>query len=376
MDSSYVKELTLCFRVLRAAAPLSQSLLSPRKDKGAVTKDDFSPVTVADFALQALLIATIQRAFPEDAFVGEEDASALRANDALLTRVWDLLQQTRVTGVDNEQGHRDENGIALPESKEHLCGLLDQAGSGCPRKKGRTWIFDPIDGTRIYLRGGLYAINMALLVDGIQTLGCVGCPNLAIDAKAPLTNEDIDARGMGSIIYAVRGHGAYAMSMNVNTAPGDVTGDHLNDHNHHRLAQVSSSSGMRFVTCASIVDSALENVHGQIASRLNAEYPGCDLVAWVVRWATLAMGLGNTTVWIYKRRDRYGKVWDHAGAMLLFEETGGKITDVMGRDIDLTAGRTMSANFGFVAAPRHLHQKVLDVVREVLKEQEHEEMLM
>ncbi|KAG6021533.1 hypothetical protein E4U19_005635 [Claviceps sp. Clav32 group G5] len=374
MDSSYVKELTLCFRVLRAAAPLSQSLLSPRKDKGAVTKDDFSPVTVADFALQALLIATIQRAFPEDTFVGEEDASALRANDALLTRVWDLLQQTRVTGADNEQGHEDEHGIALPESKEHLCGLLDQAGSSCPLKKGRTWIFDPIDGTRIYLRGGLYAINMALLVDGIQTLGCVGCPNLAVDAKAPLTNEDVDARGMGSIIYAVRGHGAYAMSMNVNTAPGDAAGDQANDH--HRLAQVSSSSDMCFVTCASIVDSALDNVHGQIASRLGAEYPGCDLVAWVVRWATLAMGLGNTTVWIYKRRDRYGKVWDHAGAMLLFEETGGKITDVMGRDIDLTAGRTMSANFGFVAAPRHLHQKVLDVVREVLKEQGHEEMLV
>ncbi|KAG6016012.1 hypothetical protein E4U54_002533 [Claviceps lovelessii] len=370
MDNPYAKELSLCFRALHAAAPLSQSLLSPRQDKGALTKDDFSPVTVADFAVQALLIATVKRAFPDDTFVGEEDASALRDNDALLTRVWDLLQQTGCTGQEDKPGcHEKEGGIALPDSKEHLCALLDQAGSSSPGKKGRTWIFDPIDGTRMYLKGGLYAINMALLVDGIQTLGCAGCPNMAVDAAAPLQNEDVDAHGQGCIVYAVRGHGAYKRPMDASSLGDDAKKD-------HRLAPISSSPDLRFVTCASVVDSALENVHGVMASRLGAVYPGCDLVAWVLRWATLAMGLGNVTVWVYKRRERHGKVWDHAGAMLLFEETGGKITDVMGRDIDLTVGRTMSANFGFVAAPRHLHDRVLRVVREVLREHGHEEMLV
>ncbi|KAG5952423.1 hypothetical protein E4U53_000905 [Claviceps sorghi] len=356
MDSPYAKELTLCFGALHAAARLSQSLVSPRQDKGALTKEDFSPVTVADFAVQALLIATVKSAFPEDTFVGEEDASALRDDDALLTRVWHLLQlQTRVSG------------IVLPESKEHLCRLLDQAGSGSPGRKGRTWIFDPIDGTRMYLRASLYAINMALLVDGIQTLGCAACPNMAVDATAPLQNEHVDARGEGCLVYAVRGHGAYARPM------GAPLGDDTRDR---RLARVSPSSDLRFVTCASVVDSALEDVHGVIASRLGAVYPGCDLVAWVLRWATLALGLGNVTVWVYRRRERHAKVWDHAGAMLLFQETGGKITDVAGRDIDLTAGRTLSANFGFVAAPPHLHDRVLHVVREVLREHGHEEMLV
>ncbi|KAG5928332.1 hypothetical protein E4U42_000829 [Claviceps africana] len=367
MDSPYAKELALCFRALHTAARLSQSLLSPRQDKGALTKDDFSPVTVADFAVQALLIATLKSAFPEDTFVGEEDASALRDNDALLARVWDLLLQTRVPGEHVEQGRENEAAVALPESKEHLCGLLDQAGSSRPGKKGRTWILDPIDGTRMYLRGYLYAINMGLLVDGIQTLGCAGCPNMAVDATAPLQNEDVDVGGPGCIVYAVRGHGAYARPM------GAPLGDDTRDR---RLAPVPASSDLRFVTCASVVDSALDQVHGVMASRLGAVYPGCDLVAWVLRWATLALGLGNVTVWVYKRRDRYAKVWDHAGAMLLFEETGGKITDVMGRDIDLTAGRTMTANFGFVAAPRHLHDRVLRVVREVLTEHGHEEMLV
>ncbi|POR33830.1 3'(2'),5'-bisphosphate nucleotidase [Tolypocladium paradoxum] len=83
------------------------------------------------------------------------------------------------------------------------------------------------------------------------------------------------------------------------------------------------------------------------------------------------MGLGNATVWVYARRDRFAKAWDHAGAMLLFEETGGSITDVLGRPIDLTAGRTMSANFGFVAAPEGVHGRVLEAVHEVLREQGH-----
>lgn len=99
------------------------------------------------------------------------------------------------------------------------------------------------------------------------------------------------------------------------------------------------------------------------------------MLPWVLRWAALAMGLGNTTVWVYKRRDRYAKAWDHAGAMLLFEETGGKITDVHGKDIDLAAGRKMSANFGFVAAPERLHPRVLAAVQDVLREAGHEELL-
>jgi 3'(2'), 5'-bisphosphate nucleotidase len=55
--------------------------------------------------------------------------------------------------------------------------------------------------------------------------------------------------------------------------------------------------------------------------------------------------------------------------MLLFEEVGGKITDVNGLDINLAAGRKMTDNFGFVAAPKHLHSLVLHTLQELLKEQ-------
>lgn len=359
MDSPYQRELALAFAALQGAARLSQSIVSSA-DKGAISKSDLSPVTIADFAVQSLLIATCKAAFPDDTFVGEEDASDLRANPALLERVWHLLQ-----GVKTFQ---EEAQFAVPETKDQLCNLVDQAGSSKPGG-GRTWVFDPIDGTKTFIRGELYAINVALLVDGKQAVSAVACPNMSMNATAPLNNPDVDPSGEGCIVYAVKGHGAWVRSLSGNA--GNVQ--------HRQLPHVSSPTvpedGLRFVTSVAMADSALDGVHEAVAQRLNAAYPGCDLLPWVLRWAALAMGLGNTTVWVYKRRDRYAKAWDHAGAMLLFEETGGKITDVHGKDIDLAAGRKMSANFGFVAAPERLHPRVLAAVQDVLREAGHEELL-
>ncbi|KAF5611889.1 3 (2) 5 bisphosphate nucleotidase [Fusarium subglutinans] len=344
MNSPYAKELSVAIGALQKAAQLSQSIVS-EKDKGAIEKDDLSPVTVADFAVQALLTATIKNAFPEDKVVGEEDASDLRQNSVLMERVWQLLE-----GV---AGDGDTVSLCkLPESREQMCDLIDECGASSPSATGRTWVFDPIDGTKTYLLGQLYAINTALLVDGEQIVGIVGAPNLSIDAKAPLKNEDIDPKGEGCIFFAVKGHGAYIRPLKTDQP---------------RRLPLYTNNDISLVT-SSTVNSALFRVHENVASRLNTAYPGNDLLPWVLRWAVLAMGLGNTTVWVYRRPDRYAKVWDHAGAMLLFEETGGKITDVWGRKINLAAGRMMSANFGFVGA-REEHERVLQVVKEAYSEQ-------
>lgn len=362
MESPYVGELRVAIGALQKAAQLSQSIVSSN-DKGVIEKEDLSPVTVADFAVQVLLTSTIKNAFPQDRVVGEEDAADLRKNNVLMERVWDLL--TRIAD--------DTDTLSLcklPETREQMCDLIDECGASSPGGpgSGRTWIFDPIDGTKTYVRGELYAINVALLVDGVQTVGVVGCPNMSIKAQAPLKNENIDPSGEGCIVFAVKGHGAYARPL-VGSFE-DVKPTKLEQH-----AQGLDAKDARFVTCNTIVDSALSGVHEVVAERLGVPFPGCDLLPWVLRWTCLAMGLGNATVWVYKRKDRYAKAWDHAGAMLLFEECGGKITDVRGKPIDLTAGRKMSANFGFVAAPAGLHEKVVDAVHLVLREQGHQELL-
>ncbi|UKZ89637.1 uncharacterized protein TrAFT101_004680 [Trichoderma asperellum] len=358
----FVREVETAIGALIQASKLSQLIVSST-DKGTITKDDLSPVTIADFAVQALLISSFKEAFPNDTFVGEEDAADLRANDALMSRVWGLLNTIAQDEL-TQQG-----ACKLPQSKAHMCDLIDQAGSSSPGGpgSGRVWVFDPIDGTKTYVRGELYAINIGLIVDGKQAFGAVACPNLSLRHTGDLKNESADPNGNGCILLAIKGHGAFyryldehnkELKSNLFSIPSTFAGNHTG-----------------FVTCTGLVDSALDGVHDVVAQRLGLRFPGSDIVPWVVRWAALALSIGSVTVWVYKRRDRYAKAWDHAGAMLLFEETGGKITDVHGKDIDLSAGRKLSNNFGFVAAPAALHSKVLGIVQDVLKEQGRDEFL-
>ncbi len=355
MDSNYRKELEIAFDVLQKASSLSQTVVSVQ-DKAGIEKDDLSPVTVADFAVQGLLAATFKGAFPQDNFVGEEDAAHLRTNEALLSRVWELLSTVTRDGL-----------TKVPGSKEQLCDLVDLCGSGVPERT-RTWVFDPIDGTRTYMMGQVYAINIGLLVDGQQMFSAVGCPNTSMDAKAPINNPDIDPSNGGCIAFAVKDHGAWVRPMH--GATQEVTPRRL-----QQQPSVNRVQDLNFVTSHDMADSVLPGIHEKLTARMGIAFPGCDLLPWVLRWTVLAMGLGNTTVQIYKSRQRLGKIWDHAGAMLLYEETGGKITDIDGKPLDWMAGRKFERNFGFVAAPPSIHAAVLEQVHSTLKENGHADML-
>jgi len=63
-------EIKFTLQAVRDAALLVQTiqaeLVSP-----ALTKDDSSPVTVADFAAQALVAYRLMQAYPQDAMIGE-----------------------------------------------------------------------------------------------------------------------------------------------------------------------------------------------------------------------------------------------------------------------------------------------------------------
>src|SRR5690242_4469822 len=88
---AYEKELELALLAVQRAAILTKSVYSSHS-KGTLTKTDSSPVTIGDFGAQALIIASIKSAFPDDEVVGEEDADDLRANADLKKLVWDLVQ--------------------------------------------------------------------------------------------------------------------------------------------------------------------------------------------------------------------------------------------------------------------------------------------
>ncbi len=356
MESNYRTELVVCFEALQAAAEISRQVLSA-KDKGVLEKDDLSPVTVADFAIQALLTSTLHAAFPNDKFVGEESAADLRENPALRERVWELAHHHA-----QHSGAGASSRVRGPASADEMCEMIDWCGQGIPPSSGddRVWVFDPIDGTKTFVRGELFAINVSLIQGGKQIVSAVGCPLLSADVQYPVLDHSIDPSGEGSILFAVRGHGSYVR-------PLRGSPDQVQPRRLKQLPPTTSVSALRSVTCYDKVDSGSDDVHRAATEALGIEFPGCDILGWVPRWSVLALGIASMTVWVYRKRDRYAKIWDHAGAMLLYEETGGKITDVDGRDIVLTAGRKFTANYGFVAAPADVHPVVLRAVHEALK---------
>ncbi|KAI6779384.1 Protein of unknown functionlike protein [Emericellopsis cladophorae] len=347
--------------LIRAASTLSEHIItttlapSSSSATGIVQKADHSPVTIADFAIQALLSSTVRAHFPSDAIVGEESAAQLREDASLLDKV-----VTALTWLAEQEGV--EEAVTIPRDAEAICVIVDECGSSIPSAERRTWIFDPIDGTKTYMQGKLYAINAALVVDGEQAIGMVGCPKLNPKQASPVGDGDISSEGC--VVFAVKGHGAWVQELGKGSEPPQRL---------ERHGQDLGLDDIRFTSCTT-VSSSVPQLNANLLSRLNVASSN-DLLPWVLRWISLALNMANTTVWVYKSLDRRGKVWDHAGAMLIFEETGGVVSDVNGKKVSVVGSRIMEGNFGFVAAPGGLHAKVLEQVWVVMREMGHEGLL-
>ncbi|KAK0752566.1 hypothetical protein B0T18DRAFT_444791 [Schizothecium vesticola] len=337
MDSPYRHELEIALQAIQAATAISLDVLhnlhlppsatspSPSPSPLHITKPDLSPVTVADLAIQTLLLTVLSSVFPTYAFIAEESSAELRASPALLTRVLALVRL-----------HGSQNPLCAAPTADldpaSVLALLDRSAttpSPPPAPDTPTWIIDPIDGTQAFLRGHHYAINLALVISSSQTLAVVSLPLLSppltIRGSIPLTDSLLPLNpgpGTGILLFAVRSHGSFLLPLSSPTSPP------------LRLPNLTPVSPLRSVTATPAkVSSARPAIHAAVAARLGAEYPAVDLTGWVPRWCALALGLGDVCVWVYETRERSGKVWDHAGAMLIFEEVGGVVTDVDGRRI-------------------------------------------
>jgi 3'(2'), 5'-bisphosphate nucleotidase len=88
------------------------------------------------------------------------------------------------------------------------------------------WTLDPIDGTKGFLRGGQYAVCLALIIDARVELGIIGCPNLPSTPPPPSSpqsttttavesanDDDAQIQDRGALFVAVRGHGAYQLPL-------------------------------------------------------------------------------------------------------------------------------------------------------------------
>ncbi|KAJ3355469.1 hypothetical protein HDU83_003447 [Entophlyctis luteolus] len=331
--NAYLKEeAAVAVDAVLRASRLCQSVFNKLVKDETLTKEDKSPVTVADFGAQAIVNALLEKHFPEDPIVGEEDSRDLRADPAMRERVLQLVNSVQ---KDNES----------PEmSAEELCRSID-LGNFVGGPTGRFWTLDPIDGTKGFLRGEQYAVCLALVVDGQVELGVIGCPNLPVDWDYPKGDK-------GAIFVATRGQGAFQRSF---------TSDKLN-----KIKTTSSKAARNTVFCESVESGhSSQTEAAQIAELLEMTNESIRMDSQC-KYGVVARGNAGIYLRIPVSDTYEEKIWDHAGGSLLVQEAGGIVTDVDGKPLDFSVGRTLKNNKGVVAAGSKLHAEVLSAVQKVL----------
>jgi len=296
----------------------------------SLTKDDKSPVTVADFASQAIIGRFLSQAFPDIPLVAEEISTMLRQPDEQETL-------TKVTYYVSK---------VIPDADaETVCAWIDYGGA---EPGEQFWVLDPIDGTKGFLRGDQYAVALALVEDGLVQMGLLGCPNLS-DASRP------DPDGPGSVLLAVRGQGTWVTSL-------------AGDEDEWRQLTVSNrvdSSQARLMRSfeAGHTDVGLID---EIAKKLGVQVEPVRMDSQA-KYAVLASGGGEVILRLLspKKPDYREKIWDQAAGSLILEEAGGRITDLDGNPLDFTQGRLLLKNRGVLASNRHLHEMLLKVLEAV-----------
>ena len=165
-------------------------LLEVEATTGTLSKSDASPVTVADFAVQALVATRLAVICPDVPLVAEEDATRLRGAEGAAVR----------DGVVSALRRFDPTADAIR--------TLQSIDRGSGRAVGRFWTLDPIDGTRGLLRSGQYAVALALIHEGRVQMGILGCPRLTLRG-CRFANTAADVYGSGGIAVAARDRGAW-----------------------------------------------------------------------------------------------------------------------------------------------------------------------
>lgn len=312
-------------QVARLVQQIQAEMVSP-----ALTKEDRSPVTVADFAAQAVVAGRLEQAFPHDPLIAEESSGALRSP----------AERQRLEQIT----HYVSRGLpgATPAS---VCAWIDR---GAADFSPRAWVLDPIDGTKGFLRRGQYAVALALLVDGQVQIGVLGCPNLR-------QGWIEDHHGPGSLVVAVRDQGSWVSTL----SDGDTWFEPLHVSSCSQPAQArllrSYESGH---TNVAQIDAMIHRLG------IQAEPVLLDSQA---KYAILAAGGGEAIVRLLSSDlpDYREKIWDQAAGALIIEEAGGMVTDLAGKPFDFTTGRLLTGNRGVLVTNRRLHPAFLQALSEV-----------
>lgn len=293
-----------------------------------LTKDDKSPVTVADFAIQALIGRSLQKRYPGMPLVGEEKADSLRneEGESVLAKVISHLE------------------LFAPRATEK--DVLDWVSQGEQETCEEFWTLDPVDGTKGFIRGDQYAVALALIREGKVEIGVLGCPNLNLKSFPESLEQ-------GVLIIAARGKGSWI----VNRDTGAFLPVKVSRQNQFQKA-VAIRSLEKSHTNTGRVSSVLE--------ALSVEVPPIQMDSQA-KHAVVAGGDADLLFYFLSPDEpsRKIKIWDQAAGALIVEEAGGKVTDLDGRSLDFSCGNKLANNRGVLVTNGLLHTEALLAIRKL-----------
>lgn len=351
------EDVLVALSAVRKAAVMTNRL-QPLNANGiaSVSKLDASPVTVADLAAQAMVLGDIKNHFPRDSFIAEESSQVLQDED-LLAMVMaatdmdssDLVKQSIDLGKEYELWN---------DAAELFPGTtMDRRG----RRPPRVWCLDPIDGTKGFLRGrrdgGQYCIALALLEDGVPTVGIMGCPNLPsdpLDFNYAWTNDEQENSNndtRGCIFVASKGGGAYQLSLFPNlespvlpvklrVTPPDAT-----TPRDARFCLGVEKFSDALGQCSGMA----KILHGPDGVTAEGDIVNARRFDSMAKYGVMARAGAE----LYARLPKPGYqewIWDHAAGLVVLTEAGGTMTDTNGDAIDFSLGAKMSPNVKGVLA--------------------------
>lgn len=309
----------------RAARSVQRDLENIRQ----ITKDDRSPVTVADFAVQAIVALELHDRLGETHIVGEEDAGALRqeGQEAIRDAVHDAVRR-----------HRPDMTLDAVLDAIDLCNH--------DATSDHYWTLDPVDGTKGFLRGQQYAIALGLIEHGQVTLGVMGCPNLPVDPSAPLDVADEH----GCIYAALKDGGAREYDTDAPAGAG------------RPIKAITWSPGRHIRTCGSVEKAHSKQSDTQrILEHLGEDHAPVRLDSQC-KYGVVARGQADAYLRMPTGASYVEKIWDHAAGSIIATEAGAVVSDVAGRPLDFSRGWRLEGNRGVICAAPGLHERIIDAI--------------
>lgn len=310
--SEYADELKVGLSAVREAMVMAKKVQSESLE--SMTKMDESPVTVADFAAQAMVLSRIHESYPSDGFIAEESSSSL------------------------DEKYLERTAMAAGMSPEELCAAIDLDGD----HESRKWILDPIDGTKGFLRGEQFCCALCLLVDGVPVASVLGCPNLGDHG--------------GTYAVAIRGRGAFVSEGG--------------EWKRLRIGEGRVGEPLGLVEGVSRLHSNHDWSEAAFAEIVSDETGRKETLRYDSQAKAVVLASGRADVFMRLPRVGYvEKIWDAAPAYLVVSEAGGEYTDRRGRQIDFSLGDSLHPQVdGIVATNKHLHPhlvRALEITEEL-----------